>query len=292
MMRTLRCVRVAAWAAALACGPLASPARADEPQRAPAASITAAQIVDKCLQAHGGAEARLKREAILWKGHFESERLPLHTARFELTEKRPNKTRFELLDAADKTLHVFDGSRGWKLRFAQDGRPSLQPYSDWEVKYAGEAPGLDAPLADFSAKGAAIRLVGREQVDGVDAYRLAIRLASGEEQTIWVDATTFLEFRYDRTAYGDSGPRGIASTYFRDYRVVEGIPLPSLIEVGARGSDKRDRMVVESVSLNPKVPDALFARPPGIPASHEVVVRPQAGSSPAGPQARTSPASP
>lgn len=282
LRRTLAAASAAALASGFSlCGSLAKaapdgqqPAGAAAPQET-SISITAEQIVAKCLQAHGGLEAWGRLEAIFWKGYFESERLPLRKARFELTEKRPNKTRFELLDPAHKSVRVFDGSRGWKMRFGQDGRPGLQPYSEWEVKYAGEAPALLGPLLDFSSKGNTIRLVGREKIDARDCYRLAVRLASGEEQTVWVDAQTFLETRYDRIAYGDSGPRGIASTYYRDYRVVEGMPVPSLIEVGSQGAEKRDRMVIESVALNPKIPDATFARPPGVPQSHEVVIRPE-----------------
>ena len=294
----LRRALTGAWVAAVACASPVSSSLAgvapDQTQPAESAagvagpgraSISSQEIVEKCLQAHGGAQAWGKLEAIFWKGYLESDRLPLRRARFELTEKRPNKTRFELLDPAQKSLRLFDGSRGWKVRFGQDGRPGLQPYSEWEMKYAGEAPGLNGPLLDFSSKGNTIRFVGREKIEGRDCYRLAVRLASGEEQTVWVDAQTFLETRYDRIAYGDSGPRGIASTYYSDYRVVEGMAVPSLIEVGGKDSEKRDRMVIESVALNPKIPDAAFARPSGVPVSHDVVIRPE-------PPQRPSPAAP
>lgn len=241
-----------------------------------AASLTAQDIVDKCLQAHGGSEAWRKLESIFWKGYVESERLPMRKSRFELTEMRPNKTRFEMLDPAFKSVRVFDGSRGWKMRFGQDGKPSLQAYSDWEAKYAAAAPGLNGPLVEFFFKNASIQYVGQEKIEGVDCYRLAVRLATGEEQTIWVDARTFLETRYDRVAYGENGPRGVVSTYFRDYRVVEGMPVPAVVEVGGQASGKRDRLVIESVALNPKIPDGSFGRPPGVPRSHEVVIPPTA----------------
>jgi hypothetical protein len=240
---------------------------------APAPALTAEQIVEKSAQARGGLEAWRKLETIVWKGHLESDRLPERSVRFELTEKRPNKARFEILDPAEKSLRVFDGSRGWKMRAGQDGLPTVQSYSPMEIRYAREAPGLDGALIDFALKGKTVELDGHEAIDGRDCYRLSVRLASGEKQTVWVDSETFLETRYDRVAYGENGPRGIVSQFYRDYRVVEGMAMPSVIEIGGQGVEKRDRMVIEQVALNPKVPDLAFARPPGAPRGAEVTLQ-------------------
>ncbi len=265
--------RLAAILAALAI-PVASPATAAATAAGAAGALSAEQIVERSTTAHGGLEAWRRLEGTFWKGRLESERLPQRVAHFEATEKRPNKQRFEILDPAQKSLRVFDGNRGWKLHAGADGRPSLQPFSDAEVRYAREAPGLEGPMVDFAIKGDHFDLVGREAVEGQDCYRLVVRLGTGEQQTIWVDAKTFLEVRYDRVAYGEEGPRGVISAYYRDYRVVEGLALPSVIEIGGQAGTKRDRMLIDQVALNPKVSDAAFGRPGGVPQSHEVVVRP------------------
>jgi outer membrane lipoprotein-sorting protein len=286
MIPVLRSARAAAslTLVALACAvPLSSPAAEPAPEgkeaaasgaAAPSGALTAEQIVEKSVQARGGLEAWRKLDSVFWKGHLESDRFPQRKVGFELTQKRPNKVRFEILDPAEKSLRVFDGDRGWKVRAGQDGRPTMQAFSPMEVRYAREAPGPDGPLLDFALKGRTIELVGREKVEDRDCYRLAVHLDSGERQTVWVDALTFLELRYDRTAYGDGGSKGIVSAYYRDYRVVEGLAVPSVIEIGSQVGDKRDRMVIENVAFNPKIPDAAFARPPGVPQSHEVVIQP------------------
>ncbi|MBS0375947.1 MAG: hypothetical protein JSR73_15315 [Proteobacteria bacterium] len=289
--RLAACVMLTIGAVASAVG-TSKPAPAT-PAGAPAGTLTAEQIVARSMQAHGGLEAWRKLEGTFWKGRLESERLPQHSARFEITEKRPNKQRFEILDPAQKSLRVFDGSRGWVLRAGADGRPNLQQFSDAEIRYAREAPGLEGPIVDFVIKGRSFELVGREAVEGADCYRLGVRLGSGETQTVWVDAKTFLEVRYDRVTYGEDGPRGIISAYYRDYRVVEGLALPSVVEIGAQGGTKRDRMVIDQVALNPKIPDSAFGRPPGVPQSHEVVIRPTAPGVPgAHPPRPESPATP
>ncbi len=268
-----------AVAAALVAVPASLVVAADAttaPASATPGELTAEQIVARNLEARGGLAAWRKLDATFWKGRLESERLPQHTARFEITEKRPNKQRFEILDPAQKSVRVFDGAHGYKLRAGADGRPSLQAFTEAEVRYAREAPGIEGPIVAFALKGNPFQLVGREKLDGEDTYRLAVRLNTGESQTVWVDAKTFLEVRYDRVTYGDNGPKGIISAYYRDFRVVEGLAVPSVIEIGGQGSDKRDRMLIDQIALNPKVPDTAFGRPPGIPQTHEVVVKPDA----------------
>ncbi|HEX4584486.1 MAG TPA: hypothetical protein VH183_06630 [Burkholderiaceae bacterium] len=296
MRLAFRCALTAAASAALACSiPLSAPAANAAPEgrqpplagQAPA-DPTADQIVDRSVQARGGPEAWRKVESIVWKGRLESERLSEHAVHFELTEKRPNKVRFEILEPAERVLRVFDGDRGWKVRAGQDGRPTVQPFTEMEVRYAREAPGLNGPLVDVTIKGRTVALEGREKIEGHDCFRLAIRTGLGEKQTVWVDAQTFLELRYDRMAYGEGGPRGVVSVFYRDYRVVEGLALPSLVEIGSPSADKRDRMVVEQVALNPKVPDFAFARPPGAPRGTEVVIPPAPLPRAVLPQAATS----
>lgn len=269
---------LASLAAPLAKAAEPSPTRATSAPavsaRATAGEPSAEAIVERSTRAHGGLEKWRKLESTFWKGRLESERLPQHTARFEVSEKQPNKQRFEILDPAQKSLRVFDGTRGWKLHAGEDGRPNLQQFTDAEVRYAREAPGLEGPIVAFALKGDRFVLVGRETVEGQDCYRLAVRLGTGEQQTVWVNTKTNLEVRYDRIAYGDHGPRGIVSAFYRDYRVVEGLAVPSVIEIGREGGSTRDRMLIDEIALNPKLPDLAFSRPGGVPQSHEVNIRP------------------
>ena len=80
----------------------------------------------------------------------------------------------------------------------------------------------------------------------------------GERQTVWIDAESFLESRYDRVAYGPTGPRGTISVRYRDYKEIDGLALPSVIEISGAAGSKPDRMVIERVALNPPIDDRDF----------------------------------
>jgi outer membrane lipoprotein-sorting protein len=252
----MRIVHAAAAAACLAISvALASVAGAGD--SAPA-TLTAEQIVDKNVAVRGGLETWRKVATIIWTGHLESERSPLPSLPFRLEEKRPGKSRFEVTEPSQRSLRVFDGTNGFKMASGQDGRPEVKRFTAQEIKFAKAAPGLEGPLIDYRAKGTSVDLQGTEPIDGRMTYRIGVTLGSGERQTVWVDAESFLEARYDRTTYGPTGPKGVVSVRYRDYKEVGGLALPSVFEISGRAGGKPDRMVIERVALNSEIDDRDF----------------------------------
>jgi outer membrane lipoprotein-sorting protein len=247
--------RYAAWGLALSA---AAATFASGP--AAAQALTAAQIVERNAAARGGREAWRKVETMTWTGHVEGAnrgpRVP-----FVLAQKRPDRTRFEITVEGQKSIRVFDGSSGWKLGAGSTGRPELRPYTAEELQFARGAPVIDGPLMDYAARGASISSLGLQELDGHKAYLLAMRLASGSSYRVWIDAATFLELRYDRELLDAQGRPMVASAHFTDYRTVEGLRLPFVMETGTAGGQARDRLVIEQVSLNPRLDDRAFAKP-------------------------------
>jgi hypothetical protein len=229
--------------------------------QAPVPELTASEIVAKNVAARGGLEAWLKIQSMAWAGHMESPNSPMPDMRFVLQQARPNKTRFEVTTMNKKTVRVFDGAHGWKVRAGHDGRPELQPFTPEELRFAHAAQAVDGPLMDYERKGNMVTLEGVEEIEGHNTYRLNIRLASGEPQKVWIDAKTFLDIRYDRMSYDVSGKPGFVSVYSRDYRTIEGLQIPSALEIGVGSGKPADRMVIERVALNPPFDDRTFAKP-------------------------------
>jgi outer membrane lipoprotein-sorting protein len=267
---------IAIIATALAAG-LTAASMAQESTAAPA--LTAEQIVEKNVTARGGLEAWRKIQTMVWVGHMESPGGPMSQIPFVLQQKRPNKTRFEVNAPGQRTLRVFDGKRGWKVRPAQDGRPDVQPFSTQEIRYAQGEVVIDSPLFGYESKRVAVELDGVDQVDGRKAYRLIMRTPSGERHNVWVDAETFLDVKYDRTSYNRGGRPVTVEVHYRDYKAIEGLQIPGTIETGSRqGSEK---MVIEKVTLNPPLDDRVFGRPGGPQPRTTVTIEPEAPQGPA-----------
>ncbi len=178
---------------------------------------------------------------------------------FRLEMERPLKTRLEVDFRGQTALQVFDGARGWKVRPFL-GRHEVEPFSPEELREASMQTELDGPLIDYAAKGSRVELEGTEPVEGRDAYKLKVTLDDGQVRHVWVDASTWLDVKVDGSRRMDGKPRTVWTT-LRDYRPVDGLMIPHVLETtvdGVRGSEK---ILVEKVTVNPPLADSRFARP-------------------------------
>ncbi|KWA37530.1 hypothetical protein WT41_00660 [Burkholderia territorii] len=228
-------------------------------QAASAAHMGVAQIVERNVAARGGLQAwraisTMKMTGELDAGGKKNVRLP-----FTLTLKRPNKTRFEITVMSQKAVRMFDGREGWK-QGANGGSASMRPYTIDEARSASDEQVIDGPLIDHGAKGIGITLDGIDQIDGHDAYRLALKLPSGALRHVWIDSRTFLDVKLDREVRGPHGPVTVEARY-GDYRRVGELQIPFRIESGAPSTAHKDVLVIDKISLNPPLDDAIFTRP-------------------------------
>lgn len=222
-------------------------------------ALTADQIIARSAAARGGLEAWKKIHAMVWTGHIEAGGSAVGSVPFIMELGRPNKIHFEILVQNNKSMHIFDGDRGWDVRPKREGTPEVQDYSAQEVGYARDALGLDGPLMDYKAKGVNVVALGRDVVDGHKSYVLVLKLPSGVADRVWIDTHSFLELKSERQAAGNTGRK--VSVYYRNYQNVQGLIVPMTIETGDGRVVTTDKMVIERVELNAPLPDSAFTKP-------------------------------
>ena len=241
---------------------------------APAAppALTVGQIIERNIAARGGAENWKKVQTVAWTGHVETGPDGISKAPFVMMFRRPDSTRFEILTEGQRSVRIFDGHKGWKLRPASNGAPDVKEYNPEELSYARDAAGLDGPLFDYQAKGVSVVLAGIDSVEGHQAYRLGLTMPSGQTRSDWIDAQSFLELKYERATRNATGQSGSVSVYYRNYQTVQGLVMPFMIETGGAADKDTDKMVIEKIALNPALEASLFAKPAVPGARHKGVV--------------------
>jgi hypothetical protein len=195
-----------------------------------------------------------------WVGHMETSRQDTSSASFVMEMKRPDKTRFELSQQGHKSLRAFDGENGWHLSQTKKG-PEVRDFTPDERAFAADAFGMDGPLMNYPRNGVKATLAGMEELEGHNAYRLNLVLPSGARRQSWIDARTYLELRYDRTAVDATQRPETISVYYRNYQPFGGVQIPLTIETAAGQGRGGDKMIIEKVAINPPITDEFFARP-------------------------------
>ncbi len=274
---------------------LAVPFAAAANQPPAAGKLSVAEIVEKNVAARGGLRAWRELQTMVWTGKLgvggnqratlslpdpaqrESQKLvrprPMNEVQlpFRMDLKRSRKMRLELDFNGQTALQVFDGVNGWKLRPFLN-RMDVEPYTDAEKKSASAQSDLDGPLVDYAAKGTSVELEGTDLVEGHNAYKLKLTMKSGYTTHIWIDAETFLETKMEGVPRHLDGAEHPVEIYFRDYRQVDGLEIPYILEtkvlpVATTATGLKDtpvpveKIVIEKISVNPKLEDSLFAKP-------------------------------
>jgi hypothetical protein len=180
---------------------------------------------------------------------------------FTMELKRPRHSRLEVTFQGQAAVQAWDGEQGWKLRPFL-GRREIEPFTEEERRVAAQQSDLDGPLLDAAAKGDRVELEGTDPVEGRPAYKLKVTSRDGSVRRVWVDAETWLDVKVDGSRRMDGKPHAVW-TFLRDYRPEGGLMIPHLLETVVDGVRGSERIVVETVTLNPPVDEARFARPDG-----------------------------
>lgn len=192
---------------------------------------------------------------------------------FLMELKRPRKMHLELQFNGQTALQVYDGANGWKLRPFLN-RLEIEPYTAEEMKASSVQADLDGYLVDYTAKGTTIELAGKEKIEDRDAYKLKLTTKDGQTVHVWIDAQTFLEAKIEGQPRRLDGVYHPVEVYYRDYRPVNGLQIPHVLETRVLPAAKAataanvnaapvqtEKITIEKVELNPKLEDSLFAKP-------------------------------
>jgi len=242
--------------------------------------LSAAEIVDRNIAARGGLSAWRSVQTLSWSGKMEAgggnqKQLkiagmpppkPVQTAGvqaqlpFVLEMKRARKQRLEIQFNGQTAVQVYDGTQGWKLRPFLN-RHDVEPYTKVELAAAAEQADLDGPLVDYAAKGTRVELEGIDRVEGHPAYRLKLTLKDNHVLHDWVDAQSFLEVKVEGMPRRLDGRVHPVNVFLRDYRSVNGLRIPHVMETVVDGVARTEKIQIDKVEVNPRLAETRFSKP-------------------------------
>ncbi len=254
-MRLSAAVLVAALLAAP--GVLAVPPTPSAPSAKPAPLPTVDEIIGRYVTARGGIQKLRALRTLRQEGRVSGGGGRDGLVMREI--KRPGKIRFEFTVQGVTSVFASDGQKGWGVN-PLEGETGPRPLPAEVLADAREQADIDGPLVDWKSKGSQVELVGREAVDGHDAYKLRLTLKSGGVLIAYLDVDSASLVRTEATRHV-RGKQVRIETTFGDYQRTGGILFPRRVEVRAAGRPQVLRIVVDKVEVNPPLSDARFAPP-------------------------------
>jgi outer membrane lipoprotein-sorting protein len=179
---------------------------------------------------------------------------------FFVERKRPLKMHMELTINGQSLIRVYDGkSSGWIYNpFAPNA--AVVPMTPEDISGIADEADFEGPFVDYKAKGNQIEYVGKEQIDGKIVQKLKLTGKQGDVSYFFFDASTGLIMKWHGTR--KVGDKELPwETYFRDFRDVDGLKYPFLVESAAVDSDQLQKITATKIETNIPINETQFAKP-------------------------------
>jgi hypothetical protein len=226
-----------------------------------AQDFNAQSLIDKNLEARGGAQALAAIKSIrfdgkiIFPGDFELSYDEVRARGSSGTEMRMDATVQGL-----SFIQAYDGSAAWRINPFQ-GRRDAETMSADETRSVADSALIDGVLQASRNDGSTVTYLGREDFDGTSAYKLKVQQKDGDEFTYLLDPDTFLEIKITETRR-IRGAQQTSETELGDYEKVGGVYFPMSVENWQQGQpNQRQRIIIDTAAANPPVSAALFAQP-------------------------------
>lgn len=217
---------------------------------------TVDDLINKNIEAHGGL-AKLKAiKSIKMSG-----KMTLHQgmeAPFIFQKKRPHFVRVEFSLQGLTGIQAYDGEAGWMLMPFM-GAKDPQKMPEEEKEDIAEQADFDGPLVDYKEKGHTLELLGKEDVEGSEAYKLKLTLKNGKVRYIYLDPESGLEIK-TTSIIKREGVESSIDTFYGDYKTVDGVVFPFSIENKIK-DQPGPQYSVEKVEFDVVMDDSIFQMP-------------------------------
>lgn len=172
--------------------------------------------------------------------------------------KRPDKVRLELDLDSGVTVGAFDGVEAWEIFTAASPHAAVLPAA--LARSITEIADFGGALIVDGERAISLRLVGKESVDGNDAYKIEVYSPLNGTSELFLDARTFLRVRWVGSLRSASRSASF-DVRFSDYDLVDGMPVARCVRAGFTGQRPRIQIEWTSVEINPGIDDVWFERP-------------------------------
>lgn len=225
-----------------------------------AQEITPDEVVSKHLEAIG-QEKLLNTETIKLTGTMGQQGMDIKVI---VHQKKPEIMRMEMEVQGMKIIMVVDGEKGWTINPMMGSMEpqNLPPEAIADLKKQNRTdPTLswEHPLDDWKKNGAQIELIGKEEVEGSDAYHLKVIFNDNAVINYFIDASSFylLKVVSQESIQGQVVGQEVVCSDFENY---EGIVVPKKIAIYMNGQVAQD-FIMETCEFDVPIADLIFEKP-------------------------------
>ncbi|MBM3415678.1 MAG: outer membrane lipoprotein-sorting protein [Bacteroidetes bacterium] len=211
---------------------------------------TADEIINKHIEAIGGAEAWKKVNSVKMEGTIQVQGAELAVT---ITVLNGKGARQDLSIMGMTGYQIVTPAEGWNyMPFQGQTTPEAMTAED----LAESQDDLDAQgnLIDYAAKGHTVELLGKDDVEGTECYKLKITKKGGKSETIYVDPKSHLILRSVEIRKANGQEIEVATNYSNYEKLPEGIIVPKSMTLPF------GELILSKITINGDVDETAFKK--------------------------------
>lgn len=214
---------------------------------------TADELMDKSIAAMGGADKLKNLKTAYNEGSIQvqGQEFPI-----KIWKVQHEAMRMEFDIMGTNNIQVVTKGGGWSLMPIQ-GQTDPTPLDSAKAKVMQPQLSINGDIFEYKTEGKKIESLGKENIDGVEAYKLKITSKDGVEAIAYLDPTSFYLIRTKNTVNVQGNTMDV-TVKLRDYKKTEdGYAYPSVIEETNSGMT----ILITKAEYNKPIDDSIFKMP-------------------------------
>ncbi len=217
-----------------------------------------AQSLQEVLEAYyeaSGMEKSLTHESMTVTG--KATQMGMETP-FSIVQKRPHFFRMEVDIQGATMIQAYDGEIGW-MTAPWTGSTDPIELSGMQLDGMKMQADFDGMLYKYEEKGYAAEMMGTDDMEGTEVYKLKFTDEKGNIFYQFIDSDSYILLK--TTAVMKQGESEIESeTFYSNYKDMDGIIIPFSIESKMNGQTQ-SQITIETIAYDMDVDETSFHMP-------------------------------
>ncbi len=206
------------------------------------------EIVNKHIDAIGGKNAWKKINSVKMSGTVTAQGTEVTVV---LTAAQGKGVRQDISVMGMSGYNFVTPTEGWVF-MPFSGQQKPEALTADQVKDSQDELDIQGELVDYKQKGHTVELLGKEDVDGTECWKVKVSLKSGKVKTAFIDPSNFFIIRETSKSKADGQEHEQTTNFSNFQKLPEGITVPMTIGTGMGD------FVIKKIEINSKIDDSLF----------------------------------
>ena len=217
---------------------------------ASASAQTADEVINKHIEAVGGLENIKKVNTVKMEATLTTQGMDIPITIYQMH----NKGMKQEINVMNMTGFVVVTNEGAWQFMPFMGQSAPEPMTAEEADAQKDGLDIQGELVDYKSKGHSVELLGKEDVDGTECYKLKLVRKSGRESTYLIDTKTYYPLRVKSKVKVNGQETEVVQGFSNYQKQPSGIVLPMTME----NSGLPAPINITKVEVNPTFDASVF----------------------------------